>query len=837
MGLCCQQDDRRDGVRRMQGRNGLDYVEVSDDQRTLQVYFLGKLPPEFTQADAPPTAYLRIEGGQRITGIEVVSVIPEVDPDPENDDVLSVRVSASGDFSTYTLRLMGVQNIDPRYDSVDFSFKVNCPSDEDCSAVGACPEPGGTQPDINYLAKDYASFRQLILDRLAVLMPDWRERHTPDVMIALVEVLAYTGDYLSYYQDAVATEAYLDTARQRISVRRHGRLIDYLLHEGCNARAWICAEVSGDVELMPREIACITGLNDALSTALHVLGWEDLVDDPTETYEVFEPLVDGPAKPIVLHASHNRIRFHTWRNTRCCLERGSTSATLVDAGAGDNRALDLGPGDVLIFEEVLGVRTGLPADADPSRRHAVRLTAVSRSEDPLGRAAAPTPVLEIEWGADDALPFPFCLSTMGPAPECRYIEDITIARGNVILVDHGRTVDDEPLGSVSTGASEQSCECAGRPGEIEPRAAMFRPALRHHPVTFSEALPVSTGDGSQAAAERIPSAAALMRQDVRRASAQVWLTSDPPQPWTARADLIGSAPSDPHFVVEVDNERSAHLRFGDGELGLQPPAGLSMSARYRVGSGTAGNVGAEAIGRLVVAQRLSGVSISIRNPIAAVGGADPEPIAEAKLFAPHAFRTVLDRAVIAADYAEIAMRDDRIQRASADLVWSGSWYEAVVAIDPRATTREDQLAFETKRRLARYRRMGHDLAAVHARYVPLHLRLEVCALPYHERGRVKAALFDVFSARDLAGGGRGFFHPDNLTFGEGIYVSRIVAAAQQVAGVECARVTRLHRLFESPNQEIENGVLPLRGFEIAQLDSDPSFPERGLLDIAVSGGK
>ena len=70
-------------------------------------------------------------------------------------------------------------------------------------------------------------------------MPDWRERHVPDLGIALVELLAYVGDHLSYYQDAVATEAYLDTARQRISVRRHARLVDYPMHEGCNARAWV----------------------------------------------------------------------------------------------------------------------------------------------------------------------------------------------------------------------------------------------------------------------------------------------------------------------------------------------------------------------------------------------------------------------------------------------------------------------------------------------------------------------------------------------------------------------------------------------------------------------
>ena len=43
----------------------------------------------------------------------------------------------------------------------------------------------------------------------------------------LVEALAYTADQLSYQQDAVATEAYLGTARRRVSIRRHARLMDY----------------------------------------------------------------------------------------------------------------------------------------------------------------------------------------------------------------------------------------------------------------------------------------------------------------------------------------------------------------------------------------------------------------------------------------------------------------------------------------------------------------------------------------------------------------------------------------------------------------------------------
>jgi hypothetical protein len=58
-----------------------------------------------------------------------------------------------------------------------------------------------------------------------------------------------------------------------------------------------------------------------------------------------------------------------------------------------------------------------------------------------------------------------------------------------------------------------------------------------------------------------------------------------------------------------------------------------------------------------------------------------------------------------------------------------------------------------------------------------------------------------------------------------------------VPGVECVKVTRFQRLFESANHEIENGVLPLRVNEIAQLDNDPNFPEHGKLEIQVGGGR
>jgi hypothetical protein len=189
----------------------------------------------------------------------------------------------------------------------------------------------------------------------------------------------------------------------------------------------------------------------------------------------------------------------------------------------------------------------------------------------------------------------------------------------------------------------------------------------------------------------------------------------------------------------------------------------------------------------------------------------------------------------------------RLQRAKGMLRWTGSWYEALVAVDPLGTEDADpELLGEISAYLEPYRRIGHDLEVKPAQYVPLDLVLTVCVLPHYLRGHVEAAVLDVFSDRVLPDGRLGFFHPDNLTFGEGIYVSRIVAAAQAVVGVQNVQVPRLERYEAAehpPGVEATKDGLPLHGllalgpFEIAQLDNDPSFPENGRLTLDMRGGR
>jgi predicted phage baseplate assembly protein len=210
------------------------------------------------------------------------------------------------------------------------------------------------------------------------------------------------------------------------------------------------------------------------------------------------------------------------------------------------------------------------------------------------------------------------------------------------------------------------------------------------------------------------------------------------------------------------------------------------------------------------------------------------------LFAPLVFRKELQRAIIAQDYADLVLRDFKllVQRTAAALLWTGSWYVAQVAVDQLGTEETDKkLLSAINDGLYRYRRMGQDVTVAPAHYVSLDIEMKICVLPHYLRGHVKADLLDRFSNRMLPDGQYGFFHPDSLTFGEGIYLSKLVAAAQAVPGVASATVTKLERFHEGSNQEIENGILPLGPMEIAQLDNDPSFPEHGKLTLYVEGGR
>jgi hypothetical protein len=875
---CCD-TRRRDAVANNSVLNGVDFVDVLDQD--LQSPTAQQPDPDrqkllLVHCLKPVTALAAsnvvIDGGQRIRNIGVVWAVPasqiltapSAPPAPGAapvsplvlkalkaldlpDHVLVVRVTQAGDFSIYTLRLVagpsappvpgaaaaGPSLFDPLLLTVPFSFKVECPSDFDCAPPAACTTPPASAasppPEIDYLAKDFGGFRRIMLQRIAQLIPSWTETSAADEGVVLAELLAYAADQLSYQQDAVATEAYLGTARRRVSLRRHATLVDYPMHDGRAARAWvqIDAQNDGDVFMLPRAGTQLLTRCDGSATAL-LAGSSDLATALLSKPAVFEPLHD-----LLISADHNEIRFHTWGDARCVLPLGATEATVIGP------LPDLHPGAALLLEEVVSPTTGRLDDIDPTHRHIVRLTSVISGTDPLTNDA----IVELGWAPEDALPFPLIISGRTDADHgSQDLPIVSIARGNILLADHGQTIVAEalpavPPPSVVPTASGDCCAPA-QATVVPPR---FRPQLAAGPLSYASpafTIPEKGGAPERGAFDTSGPAAGALIVDVADVLPQVALF-DPaaPMAWQPQRSLLGSSAEDFNFVVEIDDQGMANLRFGDGEHGRRPDTGAQFLASYRIGNGAAGNVGAESIAHVVVADAaIVGRLGWTRNPVPAAGGLDPEDADSVRRNAPQALLKQ-QRAVSPDDYAAVAAAQPGVQRAVGRLRWTGAWHTMMVAVDPQAGRDPAAIEAPLPALLDQVRMAGQDVALASPTLVPLEVALLICVVDDYFRADVRAALLDALSNRVLPDGRRGLFHPDGLTFGQPVFLSAVYAAARAVPGVAAVQVTTFRRQGTIDNTALARGQIAIGRLEIARLDNDPNFPERGVLALNLQGGK
>lgn len=868
---CCDKK-RRDLVAASATLNGIDYLEVIDRelpeldplrQRTLLVHCLKPLSATFSKDN------LQLAGGERVKDIEIEWAAPAA-PLPaklgtpgeadtaaivaaltDGPSTLVVRTAVAGDFSTYTLRFVASPtddnppaSFDSQLSRIDFSFKVECPSDFDCQPQRYCPPPKQDAPDIDYLAKDYISFRRLLLDRMSQLVPQWRQSSEADYGMALAELLAYVGDHLSYQQDAIATEAYIGTARRRVSLRRHALIVDYPMHDGCNARVWL------QLQVVPTSFALTLagtqfltrcpGFQTGIAT-----GSKELATAMLLLPAVFEPLLDprfAPNYQQTLYAAHNQISFYTWSDDRCCLPRGATQATLKGGSA------NLLAGDALLFEEVLGPQTGEAGDADPTHRHVVRLTKVLPKPpailtDPLTGDA----ITEIEWALDDALPFALCISGVtDEAHGSEHRDDISVARGNLVLADHGRLVADEAFGAVPPVTLFDAPDCNADRCNPPQRVAIpprYRPQLSASPLTQAAGRFIKTAGGGIGTTptpfNSFAPAAQVLDWSTRDVLPQIQLDStlkSNTQNWQAQRTLLNSAAGATDFVVEVDDDGGAQLRFGDDEHGERPDSGTAFTGSYRIGNGTAGNVGAESIVHFVAGGGDLPNVLSVRNPLPAQGGVDPEDAVSVRRNAPEAFRTQ-ERAVTTDDYAAVIERNRSVQRAAAIMRWTGSWYTVFNTVDPVAGADAKKLKADLAPFVDRYRMAGHDLEFNDPHYVSLEIALHVCVKDDYFRSNVRQSLLQLFGTGVLPDGRRGLFHPDNFIFGQSVFLAPLYAAAHQVPGVASVEVTTFQRQGTDDPSYLIEGELPLGPLEIARLDNDPNFPEHGVLGLDIHGGR
>lgn len=886
LGPSCRDNARRSLLLAQTVLNGIDYVEFESvpsavpnapDIPTLHVHFLNLVPAGAWGLVADP-APIQILGGARIIGVAVVSATVA-----GGGTMLDLVVDQQGDFSAYLLAI-GWQrddrgdwvyqfaDLDRLFSVAPVNFRPGCPVDFDCAPGDDCPPGTLTEPALDYLSRDYASFRQLLIDLVAQRSPSWLERSPADLGITLLELFATEGDHIAYLQDAVANESYLDTARQRESAKRHGKLVDYAMHDGRNARTWVYAQVDGKKRRIPAGVQLVTRISSPLRfdrvpgvspTPQPTTAPETELHPPSD-YTVSPPIDDYDTDPALapvrvfetvrstdVDERCNEVRIHTWGNERCCLPTGATSAYVyaVATVAGQRRAIrpPLKTGDLLLLEEVRGPETGAEADADPTHRQVVEIVRVSPDPalanpgpigdqlhdrlylaavamgDELQQAAGIVPIadtlplVEVAWRPVDALRFPLCLSTV--IDETTSIGQVSVARGNIIVADHGRTVVEvvdsaQPFGGdrvrIRLERSPLTMACDLAAPDCDPRDA--RPAL---------AVEVTHWTGG-------------------------------PEPWTVVPDLLSSDDTDPVVVVDVDDAGRPVLRFGDGDYGRRLVDVKSVRVTYRIGNGRAGRIGADGIAHIVIPHPLPAgwptQVLAVRNPLPATGGVDAETIEEVRQHAPAAFRATQFRAVTADDYRRAALTVPGVAGAVASFRWTGSWYTAFVGVDPADP---DMILTDARGHtklapgfrqsvldvLDRYRLAGYDLEVRPGQYVPLDISISLCVKPGFFRGDVVEAVLAALAGRRRSGPGRGgLFDPANLTFAEPVYLSRIYAVIEAVEGVDSADVLVFRRHGRPPAGELEQGFIPIGAWEIAQLDNDPSRMENGSLTVTAGGG-
>ena len=183
----------------------------------------------------------------------------------------------------------------------------------------------------------------------------------------------------------MATNCYLGTCRSRSSEKRHARLLDYHVHDGCNAKAFVYLELNSDTNkfLINKGTRLLTKSStfDSDDVAIITLGKleESLISGTgVEPYETIHD--------IVLYSSHNEILFYTWGESQCCLPKGATSATIRN----DDNKFDL---PLFIWEEII---------ANPSNLDSIN-ELINYLGDDFGIKWLATPDLKINTHSDNLI--------------------------------------------------------------------------------------------------------------------------------------------------------------------------------------------------------------------------------------------------------------------------------------------------------------------------------------------------------------------------------------------------------------------------------------------------
>jgi hypothetical protein len=844
---------------RSEDLTGIEFVQVVDkcDQRRLRVYFLtdprdlGSPFEDFGDPAVTPgplsLADFRIYNPRGEA--PDVEVVPCPGPDAMiwGDDAdagrrfLEICVAEPGGFAEYRL-LIDDERIDRFFNDVQFSFKVGCDDRLDCAEPSKeCPPEELADFPVDYLARDFVSFRNALLDFAAQRYPNWQVPLEADVGVMLLETMAALGDELSYLQDRHNREAYLETATERRSLRHKARLLDYEIHDGRMASTLLELTVRPGVTFVEggspvwARVEGSTPIRFELGSGMRDRGTNFSVDD------LWNP---------------GNFTIYLFDDGQECLEAGATELFVRnDPASPDN------PGGVLFDAAAVNLWSSgrllllrdVPADpSEADRLHVVRVIEVRLGHDDL----FDVDVARVRWEAQGAPPFPIPF------------EQLQLS-GNLVPATVGESRKARfRTGSLLPSDGDDVIPAVEREGplftDVDPSLLSRRNACEEveeesesRPPIYLLSLPGTEESGL---------AFADPADDLRRAEPEVRVFEPDEAPstsdeWFFRRTLIAEGGDDKVFTLEDGTWRrivgrwlgGAELvhrdyatgagytvRFGDGEFGRLPAAGALFEVDYRLGSGVKGNVPADSVNALEIPAKTSPLAtrlLAATNPFPVTSGVDPESADEIKLLTPQAYKSETFFAVRPEDYGSQAEKLDFVQRAQGTFRWTGSWLSAVTAVDAEGAFELSPERRQLVEALLNCRRQaGRDVIVRDPKFVNLDLAINLCvtrdAFPGQVRVRVLEALFGREGFRPRAG----FFDPDNFTFGTPLRRSALEAAVVSVEGVEAVTSIQIRAHGVTEFKEFEALAFEVADDELVRVENSALRPERGSLTLELEGG-
>lgn len=136
---------------------------------------------------------------------------------------------------------------------------------------------------LDYMARDYRSFLNAMRDLIPEKVPEWTDfDNEADLGKLMIELFSHMGDIMSYYQDRIANESFLTTARERRSIIQHLKLIGYSLATAApsstNLTLTVPVASSGEINIKRGHAFATKSSDDAPSVRFEFNGSDKLVD-------------------------------------------------------------------------------------------------------------------------------------------------------------------------------------------------------------------------------------------------------------------------------------------------------------------------------------------------------------------------------------------------------------------------------------------------------------------------------------------------------------------------------------------------------------------------------